>query len=176
MLRLGRVLKPRCMPPAYLMDETVQLLKESLRVKEVGTNTVMFNSRGKSFVLRFHQTPGVARPLRGYTVSTSADEWLLPLIKRFGLVQEPVHATTVIVKWNTGWCAPRFDPRKTPIASPKYQNGDLFLLCDVKSEPFNIRSLGRHCKWVTVLYVDVTSKGIWLELPRAMCLLPWMEV
>ena len=53
------------------MDLTVQLLKESppnmawickrgqlyilIRVKEVGTNTVVFDYRGKSFVLRFHQ-------------------------------------------------------------------------------------------------------------------------
>ena len=97
-------------------------------------------------------------------------------MKRFGLVQEPVNETTMMVKWNTGWCSPRFDPRKTPIASPEYQNGDVFLLCDVKSEPFNVRSLGRHCKWLNVFYVDVTSKGIGLELPRALCLLPWKEV
>ena len=87
-----------------------------------------------------------------------------------------MNETTMMVKWNTGWCSPRFDPRKTPIASPEYQNGDVFLLCDVKSEPFNVRSLGRHCKWLNVFYVDVTSKGIGLELPRALCLLPWKEV
>ena len=88
MLRLGRVFKPTFMPPAYVMDVTVQLLKESppntawickrgqlyflMRVKEIGTSTVVFDYRGKSFVLRFHQTPGIARPLRGYTVSTRA--------------------------------------------------------------------------------------------------------
>ena len=128
-LRLGRVFKPTFMPPAYVMDVTVRLIKESppnaawickrgqlyilMRVKEVGINTVVFDYRGKSFVLRFHQTPGIARPLRGYTV---AEEWLLPLVKRFGLVQEPVKESTEMVKWNTGWCAPRFDPRKTLIA------------------------------------------------------------
>ena len=166
MLRLGRVFKPRWLPPAYLMDQTVQFLKESapntawickrgqlfilMRVKEIGSNTVVFEYKpeykGKSFVLRFHQTPGIARPLRGYTVSTGADEWLLPLMKRFGLVQQPVHATTEMVKWNTVWCAPRFDPRKTPINIPEYQNSELFLLYDMKSEPVNIRSLGWHCK------------------------------
>ena len=103
------------MPPAYLMDMTVQLIKESppnagwickcgqlyilMRVKEVGTNTVVFYYRGKSFVLRFHQTPGIARPLQGYTVSMGAEEWLLPLVKRFGLVQEPVKRAR---KWSSG--------------------------------------------------------------------------
>ena len=66
-LRLGRVFKPTFMPPAYVMDVTVRLNKESppnaawickrgqlyilMRVKEVGINTVVFDYRGKSFVL-----------------------------------------------------------------------------------------------------------------------------
>ena len=128
-LRSGRVFKPTFMPPAYPMDQTVQLVKQSppnaawickrgqvyilMRVKQVGINTVVFDYGGKSFVLRFHQTPGIARPLRGYTVT---EGWLMPLVKRFGLIQEPVNESTEMVKWNTGWCAPRFDPRKTLIA------------------------------------------------------------
>ena len=31
MLRLGRIFKQRWLPPAYLMDQTVQFLKESAR-------------------------------------------------------------------------------------------------------------------------------------------------
>ena len=188
-LRSGRVYKPAFMPPAYPMEQTVQLVKQSppnaawickrgqvyilMRVKQVGINTVVFDYRGKSFVLRFHQTPGIARPLRDYTV---ADGWLMPLVKRFGLIQEPVNENTEMVKWNTGWCAQRYNPRKTLLASPEYQNGNLFLLCDVKSEPINIRSLGRTCKWLKVLYIEGTMNGIRLELPKALCLLPWMEV
>ena len=197
MLRLGRIFKQRWLPPAYLMDQTVQFLKESapntawickrgqlfilmrvnFPVKEIGSNTVVFDYRGKSFVLRFHQTPGIARPLRGYTVSTGADEWLLPLVKRFGLVQQPVHATTEMVKWNTAWCAPRFDPRKTPITSPKYQNGELFLLYDIKSEPVNIRSLGRHCKWGSVLYFEghkarTSASGVFAALDGSLAAAP----
>ena len=156
MLRLGRIFKQRWLPPAYLMDQTVQFLKES------APNTAWICKRGQ---------------LRGYTVSTGADEWLLPLVKRFGLVQQPVHATTEMVKWNTAWCAPRFDPRKTPITSPKYQNGELFLLYDIKSEPVNIRSLGRHCKWGSVLYFEghkarTSASGVFAALDGSLAAAP----